>query len=77
MYKIDPKRNLIYVKGCVPGNDGEYEKVTDGRDVGVSGLPFPTWLQMGSVMRRYVPTGKEVDEEIVAPAPAEDPHPWY
>ena len=77
MYKIDPKRNLIYVKGCVPGNDGEYVKVTDGRDVGVSELPVPTWLQMGSVMRRYVPTGKEVDEEIVAPAPAEDPHPWY
>ncbi|OAO15615.1 50S ribosomal protein L3-2, partial [Blastocystis sp. ATCC 50177/Nand II] len=67
VYKIDPKRNLIYVKGCVPGNDGEYVKVTDGRDVGVSELPFPT----------YVPTGKEVDEEIVAPAPAEDPHPCY
>ena len=43
VYKIDPKRNLIYVKGCVPGNDGEYVKVTDGRDVGVSELPFPTW----------------------------------
>ena len=77
MYKIDPKRNLIYVKGCVPGNDGEYVKVTDGRDVGVSELPFPTWLCIEMVMRRYVPTGKEVDEEIVAPAPAEDPHPWY
>ena len=42
MYKIDPKRNLIYVKGCIPGNDGEYVKITDSRDVGVSELPFPT-----------------------------------
>ena len=39
---IDPKRNLIYVKGCVPGNDGEYVKITDGRDVGSVELPFPT-----------------------------------
>ena len=51
--------------------------MTEGRDVGVSELPFPTWLYIEMVMRRYVPTGKEVDEEIVAPAPAEDPHPWY
>ena len=39
---IDPKRNLIYVKGCVLGNDGEYVKITDGRDVGPVELPFPT-----------------------------------
>ena len=42
LIKIDPKRNLLYVKGCVPGNDGEYVKVTDGRDVGPFELPFPT-----------------------------------
>ena len=42
MYKIDPKRNLVYVKGCVPGNDGEYVKITDGRDAGPFKLPFPT-----------------------------------
>ena len=42
VHMIDPKRNLIYVKGCVPGNDGEYVKITDGRDVGPVELPFPT-----------------------------------
>ena len=42
LIKIDPKRNLLYVKGCVPGNDGEYVKVTDGRDIGPFELPFPT-----------------------------------
>ena len=68
VYKIDPKRNLVYVKGCVPGNDGEYVKITDGRDVGPFKLPFPT----------YIPTGSPEElEEVVAPAPAEDPYPWY
>ena len=43
LIKIDPKRNLLYVKGCVPGNDGEYVKVTDGRDIGPFELPFPTY----------------------------------
>lgn len=42
--KIDPKRNLIYVKGCIPGNDGEYVRITDGRDIGPVELPFPTYL---------------------------------
>ena len=42
LIKIDPKRNLLYVKGCVPGYDGEYVKVTDGRDIGPFELPFPT-----------------------------------
>ena len=41
--KIDPVRNLIYVKGCVPGNDGEYVKITDGRNPGPFVLPFPTY----------------------------------
>lgn len=29
-------------------------------------------------MNRYIPTGdpKEM-EEVMAPAPTEDPHPWY
>ena len=43
MQKIDPARNLIYVKGCVPGNDGEYVKITDGRNPGPFALPFPTY----------------------------------
>lgn len=78
MYKIDPKRNLVYVKGCVPGNDGEYVKITDGRDVGPFKLPFPTlWLDC-CVTARYIPTGSPEElEEVVAPAPAEDPYPWY
>lgn len=66
--KIDPKRNLIYVKGCIPGNDGEYVRITDGRDIGPVELPFPT----------YIPTGDASEmEEVMAPAPATDPYPWY
>ena len=78
LIKIDPKRNLLYVKGCVPGNDGEYVKVTDGRDIGPFELPFPTWESEQRVMCRYIPTGDEKEmEEVMAPAPAEDPYPWY
>ena len=54
-------------------------KVTDGRNIGPFELPFPTydWSEW-KWMNRYIPTGdpKEM-EEVMAPAPTEDPHPWY
>ena len=78
LIKIDPKRNLLYVKGCVPGNDGEYVKVMDGRDIGPFDLPFPTYKFEFGLKGRFIPTGdKKEMEEVMAPAPAEDPHPWY
>lgn len=78
MYKIDPRRNLVYVKGCVPGNDGEYVRITDGRDIGPVELPFPTYWLCWAVRCSFIPTGDPSElEEVVAPAPATDPYPWY
>lgn len=75
---IDPKRNLIYVKGCVPGNDGEYVKITDGRDVGPCGTAVPHVGKEAELNGRYIPTGEPSEmENVMAPAPATDPYPWY
>ena len=62
--KIDPERDLIYVKGAVPGNAGGFLRVTDA----VKGPfypvppPYPTCLE-----------GKEwQEEELFAPVPESD-----
>ena len=46
---MDPQRNLLYVRGQVPGPAGEFVFLRDAisipQDVKVSwGLPFPTFL---------------------------------
>lgn len=66
--KLDPIRNLIYIKGGIPGNKGEYVTICDSiKNKFKVPPPFPTW------------TSKEIPskEELIAPAPAEDPYTWY
>jgi len=71
VYMIDPVRNLIYVKGSVPGNKGGYVRVTDAikganflstkRTIGSP--PFPTF---------YPPTD-DFREVIIADLGDKDP----
>lgn len=64
--KIDVERNLIYVKGSVPGNAGGIVRVTDARKkTPAAPLPYPT----------FIPTeGEQLPAEIVAPAGDVDPY---
>jgi large subunit ribosomal protein L3 len=65
VYKIDPERNLVYVKGHVPGNNGGFVRITDA----VKGPHFPSPPPFPT----YYP--KEDDEmgELYAPADEKDP----
>lgn len=66
--KIDPVRDLIYVKGAVPGNAGSFVKIVDA----VKGPrypsdpPFPTYYEDEDESKR-------LKEEVFAPMPEEDP----
>ncbi|CAI5705956.1 unnamed protein product [Peronospora farinosa] len=64
--KIDVERNLIYVKGSVPGNNGGIVRVTDARKKKLEApLPYPT----------FVPAeGEALPSEIVAPHGDVDPY---
>lgn len=64
--KIDTKRNLLYVKGSVPGANGGIVRVTDARKKKPTvALPYPT----------YIPAeGEEVPDEIMAPHGDVDPY---
>jgi large subunit ribosomal protein L3 len=71
VYMIDPKHNLLYVKGSVPGTHGGLVRVQDAvrpdrrmRKANVRG-PFPTFLPGDE--------GGGDDEVVVAPAPDFDP----
>lgn len=51
VYKIDLKRNLVFVKGAVPGHNGSYVRITDARKMSrkperaaALGLPLPTYV---------------------------------
>ncbi|XP_021765539.1 50S ribosomal protein L3-2, chloroplastic-like [Chenopodium quinoa] len=46
VYKIDPKRNLMWVRGQVPGAEGNFVFVKDAfyEKPDVSTLPFPTYF---------------------------------
>ncbi|GMH42446.1 hypothetical protein BSKO_10365 [Bryopsis sp. KO-2023] len=44
VYKVDPARNLIYVKGQVPGHKGSYVLVKDAHRKKNHDLPFPTFI---------------------------------
>mmetsp|Transcript_15682 Transcript_15682/g.26141 ORF Transcript_15682/g.26141 Transcript_15682/m.26141 type:complete len:290 (+) Transcript_15682:47-916(+) len=63
--KIDPSRNLLYVRGAVPGNNGSFIRISDA----VKGPffpnppPFPT--AQGSIL-------EEITEEQFAPVSTED-----
>ena len=73
VYKIDTDRNLIFVKGSVPGNKGATVKVSDTKKwwkksqcklVVANPLPFPTFFQEDG--------GKKTSEnEIIMVTPSE------
>ena len=73
VYKIDTDRNLIFVKGSVPGNKGATVKVSDTKKwwkksqcklVVANPLPFPTFFQEDG--------GKKTSEnEIITVTPSE------
>ncbi|KAF3607178.1 hypothetical protein DY000_02050272 [Brassica cretica] len=46
VYKIDPARNLIWVRGQVPGAEGNFVFIKDAfyKKPDISKLPFPTYL---------------------------------
>ncbi|KAG7388361.1 54S ribosomal protein L3 [Phytophthora boehmeriae] len=64
--KIDVERNLLYVKGSVPGNNGGIVRITDARKKKpTEPLPYPTFL-----------AGKDtaLPSEILAPHGEQDPY---
>lgn len=66
LYKIDTERNLLYIKGHIPGNKGAYVRVTDA----VKGARFPAPPPIPT----FVPeAGINYPKEIMAPAPEVDP----
>ncbi|CCI49906.1 unnamed protein product [Albugo candida] len=61
--KIDTIRNLLYVKGSVPGNKGSIVRVTDARKkTPPVPLPFPTFISQ-----------EELPAELLAPHSSTDP----
>lgn len=61
--KIDTIRNLLYVKGSVPGNKGSIVRVTDARKKNPPvPLPFPTFISQ-----------EELPAELLAPHSSTDP----
>ena len=43
LYKVDPSRNLLYVKGQVPGKPGNFLRVKDALRKPPEWAPFPAW----------------------------------
>ncbi|KAL3657846.1 hypothetical protein V7S43_017225 [Phytophthora oleae] len=64
--KIDVERNLIYVKGSVPGNNGGIIRVTDARKkTPEAPLPYPTFMAV---------EGDALPKEVLAPHGDADPY---
>ena len=85
VYKVDLKRDLLYVIGSVPGTKGAYVRVKDcaklfsrKRDKGMPLPPFPTApASVNDVLARY--KGKQSKLEWVMEAQEHDPfgmHDW-
>lgn len=65
MFRVDPVRNLLYVRGQVPGHKGNWVLVKDAVKMGLAQqppLPVPTLLD-----------GPAVSEVTVAPKLEADP----
>lgn len=47
VYKVEPERNLLYLRGSIPGKPGSYVKIFDSYKLN-SGipLPFPTYAPL-------------------------------
>ncbi|RHY07424.1 hypothetical protein DYB25_000416 [Aphanomyces astaci] len=66
--KIDPERNLLYVKGSVPGAPGGVVRVTDARKKKFEESatpPFPTFI---------VAKGEPLPAPVLAPKAEKDPY---
>ena len=63
--QIDPARNLLYVRGAVPGNNGSFIRITDA----VKGPFFPSPPPFPTAIG---PQYDEIKEEIYAPVSTED-----
>lgn len=64
--KIDTERNLLYVKGTVPGNNGGIVRVTDARKKKpATPLPYPTFIASDS---------DAIPAELMAPHGDLDPY---
>lgn len=67
LYKIDTARNLLYVKGSVPGRKGNFVRISDARDEDWSKVeepPFPTY---------FPEDGVDFPLELIAPKGDKDP----
>ncbi|OAY70841.1 50S ribosomal protein L3-2, chloroplastic [Ananas comosus] len=55
IYKIEPARNFMWVKGQVPGAEGSFVYIKDAvyKKPEISSLPFPT---------HFIPEGEDTDE---------------
>lgn len=65
VYKIDSERQLIYVKGSVPGKAGNVVRIRDAfKNNNFDLINFPTWIKE---------EGKKYSKEMTMLAPDEDP----
>ncbi len=58
--QVDPQRNLLYVKGQVPGHKGNFVRVKDAvkkRFIEQPQRPFPTFLDQIAGGITYAPKG--------------------
>eukprot|EP00601_Ochromonadales_sp_CCMP2298_P034030 CAMPEP_0173355134 /NCGR_PEP_ID=MMETSP1144-20121109/17584_1 /TAXON_ID=483371 /ORGANISM="non described non described, Strain CCMP2298" /LENGTH=292 /DNA_ID=CAMNT_0014303785 /DNA_START=279 /DNA_END=1154 /DNA_ORIENTATION=+ len=73
--KVDPQRQLLYVKGAVPGTNGNYVRIVDSvkGPFYPSPPPFPTFLAAEMAEAVAGKAGEEkLPEQIFAPAPTND-----
>lgn len=77
VYKIDVVRQLLYLKGAVPGPGGGIVRVVDGRKGdraeqidALYDLPMPTWIPE---LNGPVWDGEDDGKELIAPLGPEDP----
>jgi len=65
--KVDPERDLLYVKGAVPGNAGGFLRIVDAvkGPFYPSAPPMPTFLDLDF---------KWDGKQLIAPEPEKDKH---
>eukprot|EP00891_Asterochloris_glomerata_P005210 jgi/Astpho2/5210/Aster-04787 len=68
VYKVDPVRNLVYVKGQVPGHKGNFVEVRDAvmQQHVQPERPFPTYLGQALADIMLAPPGIKDPYEVVA-----------
>ena len=66
--QVDPVRNLVYVKGQVPGHKGNFVEIRDAvmRQHVQPERPFPTYLGQALTDIMVAPPGSKDPYEVVA-----------